>query len=317
MANTTFIAVQCCQCSTMQASISLYTHTHTCVKQRKKSSNKWTCVVCNQKQSVIKVFAQGYMAKDVRKFVQGCNMARQLADQQPSSFDRQIQAPQFKNIESECLSNQKKKRTDWSGYIDYEKEEEVQTDSNANWTKLAFDVLEAQFVTELPTAVFKKPKLRGYSAGSDTEEGGKHFRPVFGKRNAGRQANYTGKGISKRAETKKEGATGWSDCGRPADKFVADEEQTRYQPSTSTGPSKWGDYITHDNEDVADLAAREPEPRPVSVKRTSKWNDYITEDDDLQLETESSLADHMDHCGAFEAELNDQRVEEDIHPDFQ
>ncbi|KAK2976242.1 hypothetical protein RJ640_021953 [Escallonia rubra] len=285
MANTTFIAV----------------------KQRKKSSNKWTCVVCNQKQSVIKVFAQADMAKDVRKFVQGCNMSRQLADQQPSSFDRQTQAPQFEDIESECPSNQKKKRTDWSEYIDYEKEEEVQTE----------DVLEAHFVTELPTAVFKKPKLRGYSAGSDTEEGGKHFRPVFGRRNAGRQANFTGKGISKHAETKREGASGWSDCRRLADKFVADKEQTRYQPSTSTEPSKWGDYIRHDKEDVANLAARKP--GPASVKRTSKWNNYITEDDDLQLETESSAADHMGqrNRGAFEAELNDQRVEEDIHPDFQ
>ncbi|KAK0601997.1 hypothetical protein LWI29_029465 [Acer saccharum] len=47
----------------------------TYVKQKKKSSNKWTCVVCNQKQSVRKVFAQGYNAKDLRQYVQSFNMS--------------------------------------------------------------------------------------------------------------------------------------------------------------------------------------------------------------------------------------------------
>ncbi|RXH78327.1 hypothetical protein DVH24_001845 [Malus domestica] len=60
---TVFIAVQCCQCSTMQ------------VKQRNKS-NKWTCVVCNQKQFVRQVFAQGPVVGDLRLFVQSSNMSR-------------------------------------------------------------------------------------------------------------------------------------------------------------------------------------------------------------------------------------------------
>ncbi|KAK2659130.1 hypothetical protein Ddye_005663 [Dipteronia dyeriana] len=63
MLDTVFIALQCCQCSIMQ------------VKQKKKSSNKWTCVVCNQKQSVRKIFAQGYNAKDLRQYVQSFNMS--------------------------------------------------------------------------------------------------------------------------------------------------------------------------------------------------------------------------------------------------
>lgn len=73
-------------------------------------------MVCNEKQSVQKVFAQGFMAKDVRKFVQNFNMSRQLADPQ-ALF------PQSEEIESQYQSNPKKMRTDWSEYIDPEENE--------------------------------------------------------------------------------------------------------------------------------------------------------------------------------------------------
>ncbi|KAK4253058.1 hypothetical protein QN277_010883 [Acacia crassicarpa] len=75
MAPTIFIVVQCFQCSTMQ------------VKQKKKSSNKWNCAVCNQKQSMTKVFAQGFMAKDIRAFVQSFNMSRKSIDEQSLSSE--------------------------------------------------------------------------------------------------------------------------------------------------------------------------------------------------------------------------------------
>ncbi|KAI5395176.1 hypothetical protein KIW84_061685, partial [Lathyrus oleraceus] len=69
--STLFIALQCFQCSTMQ------------VKQKKKSSHKWNCTVCNEKQLVRKVFAHGYKVKDVRTFVQTFNMSRKsLEDDQ-------------------------------------------------------------------------------------------------------------------------------------------------------------------------------------------------------------------------------------------
>ena len=90
------------------------------VKQRKKSSNKWTCVVCNQKQSVRKVFAQGYMAKDVREFVQSFNMSRQFAEQNviPADDDKATL-----EIEDKIPPNGKLKRTDWTEYIDPEEDD--------------------------------------------------------------------------------------------------------------------------------------------------------------------------------------------------
>ncbi|KAF3447376.1 hypothetical protein FNV43_RR12562 [Rhamnella rubrinervis] len=103
MSSVFFVAFQCCQCSTMQ------------VKQRNKkstksSSNKWTCVVCNQKQSVRKVFAQGPMAKHLRSFVQSFNMSRQ--SQQRFTIDDDD------DEDDRITQLTKKPRTDWSDYLD-------------------------------------------------------------------------------------------------------------------------------------------------------------------------------------------------------
>ena len=46
------------------------------VKQQKKSSNKWICSICNEKQSVRNVFASSMSAKDIRIFVQQFNLSR-------------------------------------------------------------------------------------------------------------------------------------------------------------------------------------------------------------------------------------------------
>ena len=46
----------------------------------------------------------------------------------------------------------------------------------------AGNVFDAKFVTELPKAVFKKPKLSGYSSSCTGKRNDKSYRPVFGKR---------------------------------------------------------------------------------------------------------------------------------------
>lgn len=76
--------------------------------------------MCNQKQSVRKVFAQSFMAKDVREFVQSFNMSRQISDQQRSLSD---DAPRIV-VDSPDKEEQKRKRNDWTEYIDNDDQEE-------------------------------------------------------------------------------------------------------------------------------------------------------------------------------------------------
>nr|XP_019708089.1 uncharacterized protein LOC105051257 isoform X2 [Elaeis guineensis] len=102
---TLFIAVQCFQCSTMQ------------VKQQKKRSNKWVCVVCNQRQSVRRIHAQGPLARDLRHFVQAFNTSRSDGPHPippPSEGSRSPMAA----AEHRGGANRGKRRMDWTEYLD-------------------------------------------------------------------------------------------------------------------------------------------------------------------------------------------------------
>lgn len=90
------------------------------VKQQKKSSNRWVCVICNEMQSVRKVFARGFLAKDVRKFVQAFNSSRQFNSETPSI---PFPTPPNQEIPTE-ESSQSRKRRDWTEYLEPSKEEE-------------------------------------------------------------------------------------------------------------------------------------------------------------------------------------------------
>ncbi|XP_020221978.1 MRN complex-interacting protein isoform X2 [Cajanus cajan] len=142
---TLFIALQCSQCSTMQ------------VKQKKKSSNKWSCAICNQKQSVRRVFAQGLMAKDLRKFVQDFNMSRKSFDDGDSPLAGTLDPPP-EHHHGEV--DRKQKRSDWSAYLDREEQQQDHIDDG--------DDFEPLVVTELQKGMFKKRRVAEDStAGSD------------------------------------------------------------------------------------------------------------------------------------------------------
>ncbi|CAH8257865.1 unnamed protein product [Arabidopsis lyrata] len=165
MASTLFIALQCYECSTMQ------------VKQKKKSSNKWVCVICNQKQSVKKVFAQGYKAKELRFFVQSFNMSRKVADEVADSFSEV-------DVEGEEVLDVigMKKRSDWSEYLDF--------DSPNDRRRLVGEEDDVKIVTEMPKDMFKRPKLNKDSnaggsssiTGGGKKDGNALFKPSFSTR---------------------------------------------------------------------------------------------------------------------------------------
>nr|ACG38625.1 hypothetical protein [Zea mays] len=145
-----FIALQCVQCATMQ------------VKQQKRSSNKWVCVVCNQRQSVLHVHARGYRAADLRRFVQDTNLARgrrEFAPLAEPDVDRDLAA-----VEEGDVFPIEKSQTEWSEYLDDPGE------TGKGCGGLGADASDGEsdegieVITELPQ---KRPKVRPRKAQSD------------------------------------------------------------------------------------------------------------------------------------------------------
>ncbi|KAL3845868.1 hypothetical protein ACJIZ3_003271 [Penstemon smallii] len=294
---TTFIAVQCVQCSTMQ------------VKQKTKSSKKWTCVVCNEKQSLRNVFSEGFMAKDVRKFVQNFNMSRQKEEE--GGGETVLDFPPC-NEEN----NTKKRRTDWTEYVDFELEES----GGKSEAEQGDSELEPIIVTEMPTALFKKPKLKECSVNGS----------VFPNRKAMQMTEFQ-QTSSVRASIRshdepielhrEERALKWNILRaqiQDNNGSLANKKACPYQSTKSAqGPSvsNWSDYMSQDN---VELCVNEP---TAAKKLSSKWSSFITEDDDdddLQIRGGIDSKDQVSQWSsdAFELLMNDQRVEDDIHPDF-
>ncbi|CAF2196003.1 uncharacterized protein LOC103831685 isoform X1 [Brassica rapa] len=214
MSSVLFLALQCCECSTMQ------------VKQKKKSSNNWVCVICNQKQSVRRVFAQGYKAKDLRLFVQSFNMSRKVADE-----EKQEVADTFPEVEAdeEVEEIRGKKRSDWSEYLDSDPPNErrrliVEEDGEEEDLKI---------VTEIPNEMFKRPKLNrysndgGYSSAKDgVQRNDKEpLKPSFSRSCIPKQ-RFSSDGVMKRKK---------------------DTEQGNFKPARVTKPtSKWDAYLIDD-----------------------------------------------------------------------
>ncbi|XP_077210562.1 uncharacterized protein LOC143846039 isoform X2 [Tasmannia lanceolata] len=235
----------------MSAEITEIHHRGFKVKQQKKSSNKWNCVICNQKQSLRKVFARGFLAKDVRKFVQGFNMSRQFPSQTLTLAEEKIQIHDYDN------SHHQKKRSDWTEYLD-SKDNEIEGGEEG-----AFSEAHIEIVTELPKDMFKKASSKCYNPSSSSSsglkkqrEGNKLFKPIFSKR---KSANPI---LQENADSKK--------C------------------KISKQVSKWSDYL-EEEKDGTMLATSRDSPNTYNL-----W----CED------------------GVLESGFNDQRVEEDVHPDF-
>ena len=116
-------------------------------QKKKKKISKWRCVVCNQMQSVCKVFAQGFIAKDLRGFVQSFNMSRAITQPSP------LPPLQFREEEEDIVRvhNNKRRSSNWSQFLDPVEVEEQQVEEEGDF--------EPKIVTELPEDLFKKQKL--------------------------------------------------------------------------------------------------------------------------------------------------------------
>jgi hypothetical protein len=101
MGKTEFIAVQCYQCKTFQVG-------------RQTKTNKWTCKICNSKQSVRKIYAVSNQAKDIRQIIQKLNIERpkieeNLKQSEPSEQEKPVEKP--------------RQQSKWEKYMQPKKEE--------------------------------------------------------------------------------------------------------------------------------------------------------------------------------------------------
>lgn len=89
-------------------------------------------------------------------------------------------------------------------------------------------------------------------------------------------------------------------------------EPKEVQPINAT--SKWKSFSTKENDDK--FEQKVPwRNHSTTTKSASKWSCYITEETDDLLPANGRVKEM--HAVPFEInELNDQKVEDDIHPDF-
>ncbi|XP_076884658.1 uncharacterized protein LOC143533916 [Bidens hawaiensis] len=233
------------------------------VKQRKNSCNKWNCVVCNEKQSVRKVFSQASMARDVRKFVQTFNMSRQIQYNQHLQHDDQQQ--------TQTQPPNSNKRTDWTEYINADDHHDDDDDQR--------ELCEPNVVTEMPKPLFKKPKFMNTYSPAAASDNQKLRGPVFAKRNkfnnpvketvkGGRvgedQHNH---GISNSMMKRNSKMNACDDGG-----FTDDTGSSSVMVKLKRPVSKWDSFIDDDDES-------ECEEINAAAAFETKASDEIVEDD--------------------------------------
>ncbi|KAI3952682.1 hypothetical protein MKX01_013644 [Papaver californicum] len=278
---TSFMAVQCYECSTMQ------------VKHKKKSSNKWNRVVCNEKQSVRKVFYEAFLAKDVRFLVQDFNMSRQFNDQ--NNRQTLIEAAgigntyeEYDNETSQNGSNRcclAKRRNDWSEYLEPEIESKFGSDQEKGCE------LEPESVTELPKEIFKRPKLKN-SLGLRRSGAVKSSNPVSSSENI--DIPTIAKGTSKLCSNK-----------------------VTYKDTFEK--NLCSNKVTPNEISKKDINKPEMTFQAKTTKGASKWAEYLTKEDDEYLfkgrdENSTEHPSTIWRENLFEMQFNDQKVEEDLHP---
>ncbi|KAK7848992.1 hypothetical protein CFP56_003886 [Quercus suber] len=249
-------------------------------QKKKKKISKWRCVVCNQMQSVCKVFAQGFVAKDLRAFVQSFNMSRAITEPSPLPQFQEEEEEDDDIVHDDRVHNNKRRSSDWSQFLDPVEVEEQQVEEESDF--------EPKIVTELPEDLFKKQKLNA-NANADLL-----YKPVFSNRNS------TAKNV-----------------------ISPNKDPRRYQPFAKGSSTFCNDRMKQDDE------GQEPRRKPqlptatakakAKAKGVSKWNDYIAQDDNDNSQLGSGRNfEHRLHYHTLELETinNDQRVEDDVHPDF-
>ncbi|KAK1273229.1 hypothetical protein QJS04_geneDACA020602 [Acorus gramineus] len=237
---------------------------------------------------------QAPLASDVRKFVQSFNMKRMLSS---SDGDQMTVLPRSQGVTSESLdTGYQKKRMDWIEYLDpQEGAEEEGTEQNYRG-----DVFEPKVVTELPKEMFKKPQLKRPTAVQATEDS-KLIKSTFSKK---KQTLQETNELNKRQRSSTKAASKWSEYleGDENDLFI--EEASLNLLESTFSKKKQTLQVTNESN----------KRQSSSTKAASKWSKYLEGDEDDLFIEGASL--NLLESSREKFQVEDQNVEDEIHPDF-
>ena len=118
--------------------------------QQKKKAKKWVCVVCRSKQSVIRIYANSFLAKDLRPLAQEYNMNEGKAIESKSKkILEKINNPSFEDEEEqqETPVYVEPKESKWSKYVNQEEQEKEEKRNDND----GVDIFESEkFITLMP-----------------------------------------------------------------------------------------------------------------------------------------------------------------------
>lgn len=303
------------------------------VQQRKKT-NKWKCVVCNEKQSLKKVYGNSFKASDLRPLVQEYNMAEgKKKEEVERNFGEEMEEKEEEEqlVEPSFVEPAESK---WTKYLKEREEEEEGEDIYNN----------EKFLTSLPE--------KGRKRGTKKDTGKKHAKrknkegpPFFEedpKKKRGRKMReefgeedgeeiVLKKGTNRRnsfvgnfAEGNRNSSTKpvpersmWSESEAPKQrldpKFV-NVEDCKMQNGVLSAHSKWNKFLPEENvqEKVDPLNPyswmQKEEKKPLSTAQNdcgSKWSAYLRkEEPEQQEEDEDFLTNAVDLYTTVEKEYD-------------
>ncbi|RHN51255.1 putative MRN complex-interacting protein [Medicago truncatula] len=206
-------------------------------KEEKQQQMELRCV--QSKQSVRKIFAQGYKAKDIRSFVQSVNMSRKSIeedDQQQWLLAGTLNPTPEEHVRGEYefpadFNNKKNCTTDWSVYLDNDDHRATERDEQQQHE----DDFEPLVVTELPNGMLKKRK----SVDNSTPRCGRRFKsPLFQNSEDAGEPVKDQRRITVLTE---------SNSQRNSIVTSANQRTQKCKQAINTSTSKWNDYLAEDN----------------------------------------------------------------------
>ncbi|GAM17608.1 hypothetical protein SAMD00019534_007830, partial [Acytostelium subglobosum LB1] len=150
-----YILIQCYSCSMFQ------------VKQKTKV-NSFTCVICHEKQSIMRIYGISYQAKDLRDLVKKYNL-EQGQKRERSANDEEEEGHEFTfdddtNQQNMIQQPLQQSTSDWKQYFDDNDQDEENDLINKYYNESTHNNDNIEVTTDISTLGNQKKRARTYSS---------------------------------------------------------------------------------------------------------------------------------------------------------